>query len=317
VHFYLNGEDKGLYYLVPHLGENQLGLMFPELDLKYFRYRGRLHDADHYFLQADFWYRLSKAESIDKNFADQFFDLENLIAQIITIVFSGTGDFCQGVILKDDNPNGKLFWYMWDMDHSFLDIGADIDGQSKLLERWEKSPSIKTFFKIQERVGEDCPRSYLFKSLVNFDPSFRYEAVNRLISAINHKLTDSYLNELLWRYWNKLDIASYPHRQEYIGNLSEYFQQRKSFLFKEIETFFPSLTLKECEVISTIPFTVDGYLKQGGYTGYHFAGKLLNIGIQRGGEDTGIYVNNELVQGQQISYLISEEEECKFHIQER
>ena len=317
VQLYLNGEDKGLYYLVPHLGENQIGLMFPELDLKYFRYRGRQHDADHYFVQADFWYRLSKAETIDKNFADQFFDLENLIAQIITIVFSGTGDFCQGVILKDDIPSGKLFWYMWDMDHSFLDIRVDIDGQSKLHERWEKSPSIDTFFKLQERVGEDCPRSYLFKSLVNFDPSFRYEAISRLISAINHQLTDSYLNELLWRYWNKLDSVAYPHRQEYIGNLSEYFQQRKSFLFKEIETSFPSLTLKECEVISPIPFTVDGYLKQGGYTGYHLAGQVLNIDIQRGGQDTGIYVNDKLLQGQQISHLISEEEDCKLHIQER
>ncbi len=109
VQLYLNGKSRGLYYVVPHLGENQIGLLFPDLDLKYFRYRGRQHDADYHFLQNDFWYLLSKAEIIDENFASRYFDLDNLIAQIVTLYLQAQKIF-QGVILKMILPAG-VFWY--------------------------------------------------------------------------------------------------------------------------------------------------------------------------------------------------------------
>ena len=317
VQLYLNGMVKGLYYLVPHLGENQIGLLFPDLNLKYFRYRGRQHDADYHFLQNDFWYLLGKAEIIDENFASKHFDLDNLIAQMVAIIFAGTRDFCQGVILKDDSPTGKLFWYMWDMDHSFLDIRSDIAGQKKVIERWEKSPSVKTFFKEEDNIGEDCPRSYLFRMLINVDPEFKYKAITRMITAINHQLTDDYLNGLLWKYWNKLDSIAYPYRQEYIEKLSDYFQQRKPFLFREIETFFPSLRLKPCEVISAQPFRIDGYLKTGGYSGYHVSGQPLHISVEEVHENAQIYVNNLPLEGHDFAFPVSENGECRFHLQIR
>ena len=80
---YLNGENLGLYYVVPHLGEKQIQEMLPAGNYQYYRWRGTLHKADEIFFQTEFWDKLyGKKENFTEQYAEQFFDLENLTNQI-------------------------------------------------------------------------------------------------------------------------------------------------------------------------------------------------------------------------------------------
>lgn len=316
VRFYLNGDEKGLYYLVPHLGEKQVELMFPDKDLLYYRYRGTHHDADQHFLLEDFWFRFSKAETINEEFADQFFDLDNQLAHLFSIIFNGTGDFCQGLILKDTAPDSKMFWYMWDVDHSFINLNADIHSKSSSFERWEKEPSVGTFFQIVEKVGEDCPRVYLFKMLINEDQQFRKKALASLIAVLNHRLPDTYLIDLLWKYWSKLESVQYPHRQAYIERLSTFFRHRKSFLVEEINALGTTSPLTLCEITSPhYPFRVDNYQKTGNYTGYHFTDQPLEILVEDVPENTTIYINDQAIDSNPYLYPVSSDQDCRVRIE--
>jgi hypothetical protein len=315
VELYLNGASLGLYYLAPHLGERQLRELLPDGDYLYYRWRGRVHIADQHFWITDFWQKL-RENPLTKKYAAAHFDLDNLQAHLLSIIFSGTGDYCQGLVLKKHAPGSKVFWYNWDMDHSFVDVEADIFGHPRLQQRWQKAPSFRGLYKSQEGGRRPhCPRVHLFNRLVNEDRQFRQESLENFLSILNHHLTDGYLYQLLWEYFSILETIDYPNRETFIAIVSEFFRHRREFLVGEIEAIAERPVIL-CQVTANrYPIKVDGVSQSAQYQGYHFAGSALEISAgQDGPATTGFTVNGQHLSGGPYRFAIEAASACRFDI---
>ncbi len=311
---YLNGKNLGLYYFVPHLGEKQVECMFPEKDLNYFRWRGTPHNADLSFVTNDFWIKLRSLENdgqLDEKSIREFFDIDNLIANVFAIIFSGTGDFAQGLILKEDSPTGKLFWYQWDMDHSFLNYPADITGEKTNVKRWQKSPHIVSIFNSQERT----PRIHLLRTLIDNDQEFKKKLLRTMLRMLNHNLTDDFLHRIIDDYSKTLDAIRYPNRHIYLKRLKEFLKKRKAFLVKQIKELKILPEIKECIVSSEdILFSVNGFPQKRTYSGYHTVGESLSISLQNANDKKKILVNSEKITGTHFTFSVSEKKDCRIQI---
>ena len=310
---YLNGENLGLYYMVPHLGEKQIKAMLPEEDYQYFRIRGTRRDADlHFFVS--FIKEIEEAEVMDEQYASTLFDLENLVQLIFSYIINGTGDFCQGILLKGSSSDSKYFWYGWDFDHSYVDVPVEITKTKKLSrERWEQSPSFEGFLEYdQGRKPHHCQRVNLFKRLINEDPAFREKTKHLFTSIINHQVTQDYLAQLLDHYQHILTTIDYPDGDEYIHNLRTFFAGRIPFLLNEMEQHYPAEPVVVCEVTSdAYPIFVDGYKKEGPYTGYYFPGATLVVDSGDSNEVKKWLVNGKPRRDQQFQLSISSNQQCQ------
>ena len=111
-------------------------------------------------------------------------------------------------------------------------------------------------------------------------------------------------------------MAQYPHRDEYISNLSDYFQGRKPFIFKQIETYFPSPPAQKCSVSANrYPVIVDGYLKNKPYEGNYFPGAILKVTTAQNTIPKTWQVNDEFVEAQEIYLKVGESENCSIHVE--
>jgi len=279
---YLNGQNLGLYYLVPHLGEKQMKTMLPEEDYQYFRIRGARIDADLEFFKG-FIEKIKDAEVVDEQYASQLVDLENLVQSIFSYMINGTTDYCQGILLKGSSSDSKYFWYGWDFDHSYIDVPVEIRNEkNEQRERWQQPPSFADFLMDdQVQKPHHCARFHLFTRLVYEDPEFREQIKHLFTSTINHRVTENFVAQLLDEYQQILTAIDYPGGDEYINILRTFFAARIPFLLNEMEQYYPTAPANVCEVTSdTYPITVDGYKKEGPYKGYYFPGSKLVVSAE-------------------------------------
>jgi hypothetical protein len=312
---YLNGENLGLYYMVPHLGEKQIKIMLPEEDYQYFRIRGTNHDADWHFFSG-FIETIKNSEIIDESYASRFFDLENLVQLIFSYIINATGDFCQGILLKGSSSDSRYFWYGWDFDHSYVDVPVEITKtENKSGERWEQPPSFAGFLKDdQARKPHHCLRVNLFKRLLNEDPEFREKTKHLFTSTLNHRVTREFIAQLLGYYQQILTAIDYPGGDEYIDTLRTFFAERIPFLLNEMEQHYPTDSVVVCEVTSdTYPITVDGYKKEGPYSGYYFPGSILTVSPGDPDEVRYWLVNGTHTLKQHLALSISRGQGCLVH----
>ena len=129
---------------------------------------------------------------------------------------------------------------------------------------------------------------------------------------MNHLTTDDFINRLLYSYWEQLDKAQSPYRDEYISNLQNYFQNRKPFIFKQIEADFPSAPARTCTVsANSYPIIVDGYIKTKPYQGSYFPGATLTVSSEEKTLPNYWLVNESVVDTQEVVLTVSENEECQ------
>lgn len=313
---YLNGQELGLYYMVPHLGEKQIKAMLPEEDYQYFRIRGVPHEADYHFISG-FNQKIKQPEVVmDEQYASQFFDLENLVQLIFSYMINGTGDFCQGVLLKSSAGESRYFWYGWDFDHSYIDVPVALNKRKvKPRERWQQPPSFASFFyNEQGQSSSNCARVRLFKRLINEDPEFREKTKHLFTSTVNHLVTKEFITELLDHYQLILTTVDYPGGDEYIGILRAFFTDRIPFLLTEMEQYYPAAPGIACEVTSdAYPVTVDGYKKEGPYAGYYFPGSTLTVASEGKNEIKYWLVNGKKRFKQQVQLPIKGDQKCQIH----
>ncbi|NNK93008.1 MAG: hypothetical protein HKP41_01520 [Desulfobacterales bacterium] len=313
---YLNGKNLGLYYIVPHLGEKQLKSMLPDNDYQYYRIRGIQHEADRHFIINSFYSKFKRLESINEAYANQYFDLENLSRQLFSFLVNATGDFCQGIALKGESPGSKMFWYSWDMDHSYVDVPLEIKQlEIEARERWEQPPSILGFlYDERGRKKHHCGRLQLFRRLVNEDLEFREKTKHLFSSIMNHQLTEEFITELLENYQDKLRAISYPGGDEYIEILRDFFKHREPYLIKQMQIHFPAESPIMCNVSSDIyPINVDGFIKHGPYQGTYFPGGTLSLASEGNRDFNYWLINGNKVEENNTIFSIETDKKC--HVQ--
>ena len=126
----------------------------------------------------------------------QHVNIDNLTRWFLAVAFSATRDAYQGPgqFLDRTKTTGGWFWVNWDMDQSFRDWNLD------------------SYQYLLERVGEGRrgrnpaePRSVILTQLIAEDPQYR-EYFKRVVQkALNHQLTQAFLQE---RYEHYLTTAT-------------------------------------------------------------------------------------------------------------
>jgi hypothetical protein len=312
---YLNGENLGLYYLVPHLGEKQIRLMLPDQNYQYFRIRGARRDADLIFFKS-YIDRIEQPELMDERYATQFFDIENLVRLFFSYIINGTGDFCQGVLLRGSESDSKFFWYGWDFDHSFADVPVEITKtEDSSRHRWEQPPSFEGFLTPAQGIKpHHCVQGNLFKRLVTEDPEFREKTKHLFTSMVNHRVNEAFIAQLLDEYQQTLTAIDYPGGEEYINKLRLFFAERIPFLLTEMEEQYPTDPAVVCEVTSdNYPIVIDGYKKEGPYRGYYFPGSSLTVAPGASSELSYWRVNGTPEMARNFELSISSDQVCQIH----
>lgn len=311
---YLNGKKLGLYYLVPHLGEKQIAEILPPSDYRYYRWRGTLHKADKLFFLESFWIKLKDVPEMTEEYATSYFDLDNLSALLFSYMFNATGDYCQGVALQGDQPDDKLFWFAWDMDHSYVDVPTEIKQGTTITqeERSEAAPSFNEFFTKPRKRKKACPRVHFFRHLVTDDPDYRAKVKKHFLDTINHRLDNDYLDELLGKYKNALHQAEYAGGDKYIDDLDDFFKRRKQFLAEQIAEDSGTSPLL-CEVTAErYPLIVEGHEKLAPFKGYYLPGDQLNVRTPGNNIITWVIGDRQL-QGDSVNLTLEEQSQCQIH----
>ncbi len=312
---YLNGKELGLYYIVPHLGEKQIKTMLPADNYRYYRIRGSQHVTDKKFIVSDFYRILSTDKNMSEEFAGQFFDLENLTRQIFSYMANATGDFCQGISLKGESPGSKMFWFSWDMDHSYVDVPVEIKKvESHNRKRWEQPPDILLGLTGEKESGiiSTCGRIRLFRRLINEDPVFREKTKHFFVSMMNHQLTDEFITPLLDRYQQQLRAIAYPNGDEYIQILRDFFSHREQYLLEQMQIYFPAEAPVTCHVSApTYPIAVDGFQKTAPYEGKYFPGATLTLNSAGNTSIKHWRINGEDIEGSAAHIRIKADQRCE------
>jgi hypothetical protein len=274
---YLNGEKQGMYFLTPHQGRKQLRSFFGHDDFSYYRFKSDNPPASHQFYGREFWRVISDTSPLDMDVVGRSIDIDNLCKQLFAFVFCATTDYCQGVALKDHSrPDSKLFWAIWDMDHSFIDVTKTIKGQVRNREIWEQTGWSKLI-----KRQHWCGRTKLFHRLIEEDPAFKGYFARLIIDQLNHHVTAAFLESRV-RYYEQMAEAYGDTNDDYFKQLRLFFKHRPAFLREEMTQSFDTGEFFNCRVLSTdsTHFRIDGYAVRGPYSGWYYKGAKLSVSIQ-------------------------------------
>ena len=225
VQFYLNGEFKGVYVLTEHLSKDYLISHYGHDNFVSIRLKNNMNEISrvkigniNQYRELKTWIRSLPAPVEIEKVANNI-DLENLTNWFISILFCGTTDPFQGLLLKDlTKENAKWFWINWDMDHSFMDLYKQVD------EAWK----LDTFSAVLD--GRHL-NSVILKRLLTESPEYRGFFKNKFSEALNNKLTNKFLTETIDKY----EIISHYYGIEntfYIDQIRTFIDKRKKFLIE-------------------------------------------------------------------------------------
>ncbi len=281
---FLNGEPRGIYVLTERVMPDGWGrTYFGDSDFFMQVYKGetkrpsrQAHD------ELVSW--VASSSPITMRRAAERIDVDNLTGHLFAVMFAFTTDWAQGAALLDrDDPEARWFWLHWDMDQSF-DLRGIVD-----VEPWQQpfmelitlegtrddleAYGIVTDDRHDARHRGDI-RRLLFIDLLQ-DPEYRDYFVRYATDTLNHRLTPTYLRDLLTRY---RDLESAPGVYSRV-DLGEYFRRRPDFVRAELARYF-GLETPVAVNIEAPPGTrlvVDGFALEGAYAGMYFPGQRITI----------------------------------------
>jgi len=251
VRFFVNGEEYGVFVLTERIDE------------RYFQAHGGHGGVS--LSQEEFdelWAWVSTTRPLTKANVEAEVDLDNLTRWFLSVILAGTRDAYQGPgQLRDTTrQTGAWFWINWDMDESFR--SWDLDSYQYLL----------------ERVGEDRrgrnpaePRPTILTLLLTEDEAYRREFRERYQRAVNHQVTQAFLDERLQYYQDEAQRLGVTETA-YLAPLTTFVARRLNFLQRATEQWLnvpPSYPVAVV-VPAAHAVTVDGWPVGDRYLGRYF-----------------------------------------------
>ncbi|MCI5212060.1 MAG: hypothetical protein D3910_25510, partial [Candidatus Electrothrix sp. ATG2] len=252
---YLNGVEQGVYFFVPHIGEQLLAAYFGHNDFLYLKYKSDL-SSNNKVLNVRLWGVLRERGKLTMQVAGKVVNLDNLARHLFSFIFCGTTDYYQGLaVLDTSQPDKKVFWINWDMDQSFI---WDVYSNEIAMTEWQQRGWDLVYMDPPYTANDVRPR--LFSRLLHEDPAYRQYVLTLYRDLLNHRLNARFAKERLSYYSTMLE--SYGKKKtKYMRMLDELMKRRPEVIRKETERLFklgPSLL---CQVTGPpdVRYEIDGY----------------------------------------------------------
>lgn len=196
-------------------------------------------------------------------------DVAKLSRQYIAVMFLGTTDWNQGVLVKEtDNNNNKYFWIAMDLDHSFKDV-REIAPKDSM---WKQ----KVFYPVDTYSAGI--RSKLFNRLVKEDNEYGEYFINLMFNVLNHELDSAFMFHEVEKYnnlWGKMS----KNKNEYHTKLLNFVKHRPDFVREKFIRYFKKDSIYNCSIFAddTISYQIDGYIKKGNYSGKYYSNQIIDV----------------------------------------
>ena len=291
VRFFLNGIFQGVYVLTEYLGEDYLMSHYGHNRFTFARSKkergANIFKMGDPTLYEEFIEWALKKTPMTMQTVGERVNIENLVNWVISILFCGPTDATQGPVLLDMTaPHPTWFWINWDMDHSFQ------DKYKKVEHPWE----INAFRQLRIRD----PRGRLFNRMMAGDDEFRHYFFRKFTDAMNHSLTQEFLDERL-AYYEKIASEYGISERAYIETIRQFFRHRKAVLREQMQKLFSVGPSYLCSVQSSrrhATLEIDGHAENSGYEGWYFEGMSIKVKVIPA---PGYAFSHWLLNGQKIS----------------
>ncbi len=270
VELYINGRSIGMAYVTEHLSRRQWDQRFSHQDYVFFKFKGDILESDEKHYHEKFWPVTTARQDFTMERVAQTIDLDNFSRHVFSWAFNGTTDACQGVgILNSKDPDSRLRWINWDMDHSFYDLKAET--QKLVRPNW-----MQEGMELLNDPDGSCDRQVLFTRLIRESDAYRRYFSALVTEILNHRLTEEFLLERVGYYRRMLQEFGMPHRK-YTSMLEEFMRYRAEFLRGEMVKQFQLEGPFSCRVASAagLPLLIDGYPYETAYIGRYFSGQKI------------------------------------------
>ena len=265
---YLNGVSVGMAYVTGHLSRRQWGQFFDDAEFVFYKYKGEYSAKDEKIYHRRFWQVAKDKKDFSLKKVAESIDVDNFTRHVFSWVFNGTTDACQGVgILDTSDPEAKLRWINWDMDHSFFDLKAQESGLTR--NNWQQEG-----LALASTQPHYCDREILFSRLISESFEFREYFAALFSEILNHRLTESFLLERVKYYKDMLSEYGQPH-EAYIAMLTEFMRNRAEFLRWEMveQLHFAGPYWCDVQIPGGRQVLIDGYPYEKNYRGSYFEGQ--------------------------------------------
>ena len=194
-------------------------------------------------------------------------DVAQISRQYVAVMFLGTTDWNQGVLVKEKN-NNKYFWIAMDLDHSFVD-------QRKVALKdfmWKQ----KVFYPVDTYSAGI--RSKLFNRLVKEDKEYGEYFINLMFNVLNHELDSNFMFSEVEKY-NNLWEEMAKDKNEYHNKLLDFVEHRPDFVRDKFINYFKKDSIYKCSIFAndSLSYNIDGYNKKGRYSGKYYNNQTLTI----------------------------------------
>ncbi len=261
---YLNGERQGAYVLTEHITSS--GFLESRFGHANFTAADRR-------MTEELRRQIRARAPLTADALTGLVDVDNLTTWFIAMLYCGTTDAFQGLMVRDDTGEvSPWFWVVWDMDHSFMDLyrRAPVSWQHDTFRTLLRQPEV---------------RSEIVTRLLAGDPAYARAFKARLAEALNHQLTPEFLFDRFDHYAT-LARALHVRDSSYLPILHEFLRNRAAWLFERAATALPDGESHTCEVNAPddVALRVDGYEVGSTFRGRCFSGTSMRVEVVTHGD---------------------------------
>ncbi|MFC1599337.1 CotH kinase family protein [Candidatus Omnitrophota bacterium] len=267
---FLNGTPQGLYFITEYLDENYLRSHYGHDNFLFYKEEGRGYKKKDLYRIARGRLRELKGQlTMEK--VGKYFDIENLSRWLVSVLFCGTYDAFQGMIVLDKTmPSSKIFWINWDMNRSFRESPK----------RWKKSWEERVPKVIKEGKAGGHVQGLLLERLIEEDSQFRKYLERLFMEVLNHKLTSKFLESRI-DYYEKVNVSCGINNTDFVERARCCLKHRPEFIRKMMQKHMGSDESYSCTVKGPkgIAYEIDGFSSRAPYHGWYFKGSTVEIKI--------------------------------------
>lgn len=239
---YLNGDFFGYQYMTEQVSEEQLKNYIGHTNFISYKLKGDNDNQSSIFYQKLItWIKYAPAP-IDMQEVAKIFDIDNFTANILGIIYTGTTDWVQGMLIKDlEGKNKRWQIVTWDMDRAFFPYKDQNPAREF---NWQiYGPELLT-----ESNGRAL-RARLFRRLINESPEYREYFTEKVDELFSEKLTEKFFAEKFSEFDTYIEDAGAVAKENFedVDKLKNFVKYRQQVLCKKFVEQLKLKNLKSCK----------------------------------------------------------------------